>query len=254
MTKVTYVGHSTIFIEMDGLRIITDPLLKRHVGHLRRQVEEPDPAILETDLVLISHLHGDHLDLPSLQKLGREIRLIVPKGAGKYLRLKQFENVEEISEGESITIGEITITATRADHAGRKLPWIPFIQELGFLIDGSHEIYFAGDTDLFDEMADIGQELDLALVPIWGWGPTLGSGHMDPERAAQSLSHLNPTVAIPIHWGTYCPIVIDWFHPKFLSQPPVEFAEQANVFAPEVYVKIVKPGESVEVDELIGKI
>jgi len=252
MTKVTYVGHSTLFIEMDGLRIITDPLLKRYVGHLRRQVEEPDPANLEADLVLISHLHGDHLDLRSLQTMGKDKQLIVPKGAGNYLRLKRFQNVEEISEGESMTFGEVTITATRADHEGRKLPWTPFVQELGFLIDGSHEIYFAGDTDVFDEMADIGQELDLALVPVWGYGPTLGSGHMDPERAAQSLRHLNPTAAIPIHWGTYCPIVIDWFHPNFLRQPPVEFAKQANEIAPGVNVKIVEPGESVDVDELIG--
>lgn len=253
MTRVTYVGHSTLFIEMDGLRIITDPLLKRYVGHLRRQVEDPDPSVLDADLVLISHLHGDHLDLPSLQLLGREKRLIVPTGAGRYLRIKRFENVEEISEGESITIGEVTITATRADHAGRKLPWMPLIQELGFLVDGSHEIYFAGDTDLFDEMADIGREIDLALVPVWGWGPTLGPGHMDPERAAQSLGHLNPTSAIPIHWGTYCPIVVDWFHPRFLSHPPVEFAEQATEIAPEVIVKIIDPGESVEVGELTGE-
>jgi L-ascorbate metabolism protein UlaG (beta-lactamase superfamily) len=252
MTKVTYIGHSTLFIEMDGLRIITDPLLRRYVGHLRRQVPDPDPLVKEADVVLISHLHGDHLDLSSLQDLGREKRLIVPKGAGPYLKLKRFKNVEEITEGDSIDLGEITITATLADHAGRKLPWVPLVKEMGFVLDGSHEIYFAGDTDLFDEMADIGRQIDLALLPVWGWGPTLGTGHMDPQTAAQSLLHLNPVAAIPIHWGTYCPAVMDWFKPNFLSRPPLEFAEHAAEIAPNVLINILEPGDSVEVENLIS--
>jgi L-ascorbate metabolism protein UlaG (beta-lactamase superfamily) len=253
MTKVTYIGHSTLFIEMDGLRILTDPLLKRYVGHLRRQVPDPDPVVQDADVVLISHLHGDHLDLSSLQQLGREKRLIVPRGARTYLQVKRFKHVEEIGEGESIDLGGVTILATRADHAGRKLPWIPHVHELGFLIDGSHEIYFAGDTDLFDEMADIGQAIDLALLPVWGWGPTLGPGHMDPQSAAQSLSHIKPSVAVPIHWGTYCPLIVEWFRPRFLSQPPLEFADQASEIAPDVRIKILDPGESLEIDELIGE-
>jgi L-ascorbate metabolism protein UlaG (beta-lactamase superfamily) len=251
MTKVTYIGHSTMFIEMDGLRILTDPLLKRYVGHLKRQVPDPDLADQDVDVILISHLHGDHLDLPSLKLLGQEIRLIVPHGAGTYLRLKGFKNVDEIGEGESIDLGGVTISATRADHAGRKLPWVPHIDELGFLIDGSHEIYFAGDTDLFDEMADIGQAIDLALLPVWGWGPTLGPGHMDPQRAAESLGHIMPTMAVPIHWGTYCPIVVEWFQPKFLSQPPLDFTELAKEIVPDVLIKILEPGQAMDVGELI---
>jgi len=251
MTKVAYIGHSTMFIEIDGLRIITDPLLRRFIGHLRRQVPDPDPIVKEADVVLISHLHGDHLDLSSLQELGRDKRIIVPRGAGPYLRLKRFKYVEEIEEGESIDLGGVTVTATSADHSGRKLPWVPLVQELGFIVDGSHEIYFAGDTDLFEEMADIGQEIDLALLPVWGWGPTLGPGHMDPESAALSLLHLNPTAAIPIHWGTYCPAVIDWFKPKFLSRPPLEFTEHAAEIAPEVTTKILAPGQAVNLEELL---
>ncbi|MFN2189198.1 MAG: MBL fold metallo-hydrolase [Candidatus Promineifilaceae bacterium] len=251
MTTVTYIGHSTLLIEMDGQRIITDPLLKRYVGHLRRQVPTPDPELKQADLVLISHLHGDHLDLASLQEIGRDTRIIVPKGAGTYLKLRRFSNVEEISEGETITLGMVEITATMADHSGRGLPWIPTIQELGFIIDGSHELYFAGDTDLFDEMVDIGQEIDLALLPVWGWGPTLGPGHMDPQRAAQALRHLKPSAAIPIHWGTYCPAVLDWFKPQFLTRPPHQFVEFAATTAPDVKLQILEPGESVKVDSLL---
>lgn len=253
MTQITYVGHSTLFIEIDGYRILTDPLLKRFVGHLRRQVPVPDVHLLQADVVLISHLHGDHLDLSSLQLLGRDKRIIVPRGAGPYLKLKGFANVEEIVQEESIQLGDVTITAVAAVHGGRRLPWIPLIQDLGYLIHGSRELYFAGDTDLFDEMAQIGHDIDLALLPVWGWGPTLGPGHMDPLAAAKSLKHLQPAAAVPIHWGTYCPAVIDWFRPKFLRRPPHDFAKHAVEIAPEVSVRILSPGDTVSLDNLLSR-
>src|SRR5262249_62274960 len=85
-------------------------------------------------------------------------------------------------------------------HAARRLPGAP-ADGLGFVLEG---VYFAGDTDLFDGMADIGAVgLDVALLPIWGWGPRLPRGHLDPERAAEATRLLAPRVVIPIHWGTY---------------------------------------------------
>lgn len=241
---VTFIGHSTVHIEMDGVRLLTDPLLKPFVGFLRRQVPQPDRSLLDVDAVLISHLHGDHFDLPSLELLDRAIKLIVPRGARTILKLDRFRNVHEIESGESIRIGDIVIKATHAVHEGRRLPWSPFVQPLGFVVDGSSEIYFAGDTDLFPEMAGIGQALDLALIPVWGWGPRLGKGHMDPTRAAESLLHLDPQNAIPIHWGTYCPFLIGWFNPGFMRTPPLEFSEHASRIAPGVKVHIVEPGLS----------
>ena len=248
---VTYIGHSTTLIEMDGLKLLTDPLLRKFIGPLRRQCPLPDPDTLNPDVVLISHLHGDHFDMASLKKLDRNVHFIVPKGAGTYLKMRKFSQVTEIESGESITIGEIKVSATRAVHGGRNLPWTPVVDPLGFLIDGSFEIYFAGDTDLFDEMAEIGQQLDLALLPVWGWGPNLGDGHMDPERAAEALNKLKPEMAIPIHWGTYCPIGLDIFHPRFLSQPPLEFTNHARSIAPEIDVRVLEPGQSMELSEKI---
>lgn len=250
---VTFVGHATLLIEINGIRILTDPLLRRFIGHLRRQVPVPEPDGWQLDAVLISHLHGDHLDLQSLKLLGRDAPLIVPKGAGAYLKLKRFRNVQEIKQGEIIKIGDVDVTATRADHAGRQLPWTPVVEPLGFLLDtpdttradGRFQIYFAGDTDLFPEMTAIGGQLDLALLPVWGWGPTLGPGHMDPLRAAQSLTHLQPKKAIPIHWGTYCPVGVDWLRPKFLSRPPREFEHHASNLAPDVTVHILEPGQTL---------
>lgn len=242
--SVTYIGHSTIFIEMDGVRLLTDPILRTRIGPLRRQVPLPPEDLRRVDAVLISHLHGDHLDLPSLKKLGYETHLIVPRGAGGYLTARGFRHITEIVRGEKVKMGGLNVVATRADHEGRRLPWTPVVEPLGFLFEGSYEIYFAGDTDLFSEMTSIGTKLDLALLPVWGWGPNLGTGHMDPLRAAQALVHLRPEVAIPVHWGTYGPAILDLLNPGFLSQPPREFAREAALVAPDVSVHILQPGES----------
>lgn len=246
---INFVGHSTIHIDMDGVRLITDPLLGNYVGHLRRQAPAPDQSLLDVDAVLISHLHGDHLDLPSLKSIGRETRIIVPKGGATFLKMRRFQHVEEIQSGDSIKIGGVKILATHAVHEGRRMPWSPFIQPLGYIIDGTSEIYFAGDTDLFPEMVDIGDDLEVALLPVWGWGPSLGKGHMDPERAAEALTHLKPKMAVPIHWGTYCPMILDWFKPRYLTAPPIEFARKAAEVAPNVLVQIVNPGDSFDVSD-----
>lgn len=243
-TTVTYLGHATILVEMNGVRLMTDPLLRANVGPLRRQYPLPDPRMLDIDIVLISHLHGDHLDLPSLKKLGQDTQLLVPRGAGRYLKSRNFNNVEEMEEGESFDIGRVRVSTTPAHHAGRNLPWTPVIEPLGYLVEGTHEIYFAGDTDIFPEMSAIGKKLDLAFLPVWGWGPNLGKGHMDPRRAAKALLHLQPSTAIPIHWGTYSPIGFGFFRPWFLSRPPLEFVKQAALIAPNVMVQVLQPGQS----------
>ncbi len=229
---------------MGGVRLLTDPLLRRFVGPLRRLTAIPAEHIEQVDAVLISHLHGDHLDLPSLKMIGRETRLVVPKGAASYLKARHFRFVEEVEEGGSIDIGDVRVWATPAVHGGRQLPWVPIAEPLGFLIDGQAEIYFAGDTDIFPEMSMIGSRLEVALLPVWGWGPNLGKGHMDPLRAVRALRHLKPMFAIPIHWGTYCPIGLDLLRPRFLTEPPIKFARYAADLVPNVTVHILKPGQS----------
>jgi L-ascorbate metabolism protein UlaG (beta-lactamase superfamily) len=114
---------------------------------------------------------------------------------------------------------------------------------VGYIIEGSHHIYFPGDTDLFDGMISLGKGLDAALLPVWGWGPTLGSGHLNPKRAAEALTLLRPSIAIPIHWGTFYPIGTGLLKKSYLSEPPNQFAHYAAQFAPEVEVRIVRPGQ-----------
>jgi L-ascorbate metabolism protein UlaG (beta-lactamase superfamily) len=241
--QITYIGHATVVIDMDGTRVLTDPVLRDRVAHLVRHAPPPAPeAVADPDVMLISHLHLVHLDLPSLRRLGRNRHLIVSPGAGSLLRRHGFSHVDEAIPGDSFTVGSLRITATPANHANYRPPFGPRGEALGFIIGGSSRVYFAGDTDLFPGMADLAGTVDIALLPIWGWGRRLGPGHLDPERAARALTLLRPSRVIPIHWGTFAARGV---HDQgFLLDPPHHFARQAAALAPAVTVTILQPGES----------
>lgn len=247
---ITYIGHATLLIEMDGLRLLTDPILRHQVWHLRRQQTMINELWYQKlDGVLISHLHWDHLDLPSLRRLDRDTLLIVPQGAAALLRGEGFRRIKELQPGHTTRLKGATITATYAHHQGTR--WFgPTADCLGFVIEGSHILYFAGDTDLFPEMADLTNTLDVALLPVWGWGPTLGDGHLDPFRAAQALQLLEPRLAVPIHWGTFFPLGLQWMWPHLLVEPPHTFAEHAAQLAPGVAVEIILPGATAQFEGL----
>ena len=242
--KLIYLGHATTLVEMDGLRILTDPLLRNKVAHLQRRSTAVSAAHYQNiDVVLISHMHWDHLDLPSLRLLGKDVPLVVPFGAKKWLQRFGFMRVNELRVGEAVSVGKVAIKATYADHSGRRMPWNTAVHSLGFLIQGSQHIYFAGDTDLFPEMANLARNLDLALLPVWGWGPTLRGGHLNPFSAAQALALLKPRLAVPIHWGAFLPWGMGWLQPQFFTIPPHEFLQHAARLHPETAVHIVSPGD-----------
>jgi L-ascorbate metabolism protein UlaG (beta-lactamase superfamily) len=118
---------------------------------------------------------------------------------------------------------------------------------LGYVVTGSRRVYFAGDTDLFPGMAELGP-LDLALLPVAGWGPRLPPGHLDARRAAEALRLLAPATAVPIHWGTYSPISKLRTSAAARREPADEFARLAAQLAPTVAVHVLAPGESLELD------
>ena len=233
-------------VDLDGVRLVTDPLLRNRVAHLRRVAPVDTRARRGLDAVLISHAHYDHLDLPSLEKLGKKLPVVVPRGLGGLLRKRKFESVVEVEVGETIRIGALEIRAVPAEHEGSRGPFGASADALGYVITGSKSVYFAGDTDLFDGMHELGP-VDLALLPIWGWGPGLGAGHLDPRRAAEAVALLRPGLVVPIHWGTYFPIHLGLRGaPGFVDLPPTEFLAAVRETAPEVDVRVLEPGQSLE--------
>src|SRR3954447_2623033 len=164
--ELHFLGHSTVRVELAGRTVLTDPLLTATVGPLRRVVPPPAAsAWAGVDLVLLSHLHGDHLRPPSLRLLG-DVRTVVPRGAGPWLRDKGFAHVEELAPGETLRDGDLTITGVHARHSGHR--WGPRLEHgpqtraMGHLLssrgdDGATtRVYCSGDTDLFDSMTFLG--------------------------------------------------------------------------------------------------
>jgi L-ascorbate metabolism protein UlaG (beta-lactamase superfamily) len=223
------------------------PLLRSRVAHLRRQVSPVEESVFAgIDAVLISHLHYDHLDLASLRLLGLDTRLLVPAGAGAWLESRGFTKVTELSVGETANVGALTVTAVEARHDGRRRPGPGGLraETLGYVVNGRlHTVYFAGDTELFDGMSALGSSLDIALLPVAGWGPALGPGHMDSLDAARAARLIAPRLAIPIHWGTLLPIGIARRHRERLGDPPRQFAEHVASRAPSIEVRILEPGQ-----------
>ncbi|MFI6698148.1 MBL fold metallo-hydrolase [Streptomyces sp. NPDC050509] len=254
-TVITWWGHATCTVEDSGVRILTDPVFVRRLAHLRRRLGPvPPPEAGVADAVLVSHLHSDHLHLRSLARLAPGTRLIVPRGAVRAVpglrRLDARRNpaglrITEVDAGDEVEIGPVRVRAVPAHHDGRRLPVGPHRSPaLGYVITGESRTYFAGDTGLFDSMAETVGPVDVALLPVGGWGPHLGPEHLDAGRAAQALARLAPSAAVPVHYGTYWPIGFDGVRPHEFYAPGGEFVRKAARLAPEVAVHLLRHGES----------
>ncbi|HEY7122247.1 MAG TPA: MBL fold metallo-hydrolase, partial [Solirubrobacterales bacterium] len=152
MDRLNYIGHATTLLRLGGVTILTDPMLRGWLGPLKRQGPEPDPEVpRQADLVLISHLHWDHLDLPSLRRVPSSTPVVAPRGASRWVRKGGAEQIMEMAVGDSLELSGLELTAVRAEHNGyrdrkRGVP----IDPLGYLIRSRDlTVYFAGDTDLF---------------------------------------------------------------------------------------------------------
>ncbi len=256
-TRVTFLGHASTVIEIDGMRIVTDPVLRRLVGPLYRRVPRPiTEPITDPDVILISHLHLDHYDPRSLRLFRRDTPIVAPVGAGLSLRWRGFKDIHEVSPGERLRLGPLEIVGTDAKHRGTRHPLAARTPSLGYVVSGSHSVYFAGDTAFFSGIADIWPErLDLALLPIAGIGPLMPEfKHMSPRHAVKAMDLLRPRLVVPIHWGTYHLPGTAFFRfgPDFHRRAPFLFMALAADLEPDVHTVLLRPGEGLSVEETLA--
>ncbi len=256
-TRVSFLGHASTIIEIDCLRIVTDPVLRRLVGPLYRRVPRPlTEPLSDPDLVLISHLHLDHYDPRSLRLFRRDTPVVAPVGAGLSLHWRGFTDIHELRPGERLRLGSVDIVATDARHRGTRHPLAARTPSLGYVVSGSHSVYFAGDTAFFSGIRDVWPErLDVALLPIAGIGPLMPEfKHMSPRHAVKAMELLRPRLVVPIHWGTYHLPGTAFFRfgPDFHRRAPFLFMAQAADLEPDVHTVLLRPGEGLSVEETLA--
>jgi L-ascorbate metabolism protein UlaG (beta-lactamase superfamily) len=245
LSGLTWLGHSTVVIDLEGTRVVTDPVLRARIWHLRREGLVTADALGDLDAILVSHTHYDHLDFGSLDRLDRNLPIVAPRGVGRLVRRRGFERVVELDVGEEVPLGAVRIRATHAEHESSRGLFSRNTPSLGYIVEGGARIYFAGDTGLFPEMSNLGP-IDVALLPVAGWGPRLGAGHLDPAGAAEALRLLQPKAALPIHFGTFKRV----FAERPDDRPACEFVRIAHEVAPEVDVRVLSVGQTLTLAEL----
>jgi len=244
---VRFLGHATTVLDLGAVRVLTDPFLRGTLGPLQRHGPLPDAASLAgIDVVVISHGHPDHFDRRSLRMLAGRPVVVVPRGLGTWLRGITRGDVVELVAGERLTVGALSITGVPARHW--TAPGAPRALPMGFHLDAGPRVYFAGDTGRFGAMADLAGLVDIALLPVWTWGPHLGPGHLGPRSAAEALVDIAPSAAVPIHWGTLYPRRLHRVWPRPLDEPGDRFAAHARKLAPAVDVRVLRPGAATTIE------
>ncbi len=254
--RITWLGHSTVVIDLDGVRVLTDPLLHAHAGPLRRIAPRPDPdSWRDPDVVLLSHLHHDHAELRSLRML-RDAPIMTAPANADWLTRRRLASATPLGD-EWVQVGEgVEVLQVRAVHGDRPMPHRPN-ETHGHLVRGpSGVVWAAGDTELYAEMDRLedlaGALIDVALVPVWGWGPRLSGGHLDPPQAAEAVALCGARYAVPVHWGTLHPPFFQHLARDWLDLPGRWFAEALARDVPGAVAVVLEPGESWTLPEQEG--
>jgi L-ascorbate metabolism protein UlaG (beta-lactamase superfamily) len=249
---VTWWGHASVTVEIGGVRIGVDPLLSDRLIHLRRRGASPGGGASQADVVLISHLHGDHLHVPSLRRFGPGLTLVLPKGGEPVVKSLADPDLRPVVPGDVVEVAGARIEVLEAAHDGTRSGKVPSRisgPALGFRVEaGGRSFWFPGDTELHEAMSRVAP-VDLALVPIGGWGPTLGDGHMSPEHGAESVARVGATWSIPVHWGTFWPVGLERLMPRnhhnLFVTPGDRFVEAVRDQHVATEVVMPAPGERV---------
>jgi len=211
-TLLSWVGHSTFVIQVNGLTIVTDPVWVNRLGTVKRLTRPGIPLsdMPVVDIVLISHSHYDHLNFASIRKLKGHPRIFVPIGLGRLFRKKGMKNVVECSWWEEKHYHNITLTFVPAQHWTRRSLFDMNTSHWGGWIiqaDGKPTFYFAGDSGYFRGFKEIGDRfsIDYALLPIGAYEPEwfMGLQHVTPEEAVQAFVDCKAKTFIPMHYGAF---------------------------------------------------
>ncbi len=254
----TWIGHSSQLIEIDGQRVLFDPLWSMRaspfsfVGPTRfHRTPMPLDQLPKVDAVVISHDHYDHLDRRTIQKLqqlqGKHLRYIVPLGVGSHLRYWGIPagQVVELDWWQETRVGALKLVATPARHfSGRSVVMADRNKTLwaGWAIIGPrHRVFFSGDTSMFPGFAEIGRRLgpfDLTMIEVGAYNQLWADVHLGPEQAVEAHRMLRGKVMMPVHWGTFALAVHGWTEPIERVFAAAK-AKNVTVFAP-------RPGQSFE--------
>jgi L-ascorbate metabolism protein UlaG (beta-lactamase superfamily) len=210
--SLTWIGHATFLLRLGGKLIATDPVWSERIGPIRRRVP-PGVAIdlvPPVDLVLVSHNHYDHLDVPTLRALGEAPTYVTPIGNGRVIAKAGAKKIIELDWWQSHREGDVEITCVPAAHWSMRAPWNRNdMLWSGFVVRGPEGVAFhSGDTALFDGFAEIGARLgpiDWAMLPIGAYEPRwfMKPQHMNPEDAADAFAALGARTLVAMHWGTF---------------------------------------------------
>jgi L-ascorbate metabolism protein UlaG (beta-lactamase superfamily) len=250
---VTWVGHATVLVELAGRRLLTDPVLTDRVVHLRRRrpLDRAFARPAAVDAVLVSHVHMDHLHPRSLRLVSSGAMGVVPVGGGRMLEQVGFDDVREVRVGDEVDVGGVTVRVVPAMHRRGRGPHSRVEADpVGYVVEaGGRSVYFAGDTDLFPAMAEL-CGVTVALLPIWGWGPSIGEGHLDPARAVEAVGLLDPHAVVPIHWGTLSPEDGRRRAPGWLDDAALDFRSQLASTPWARRLRLMLPGGRLALDDL----
>ncbi|MFC9788846.1 MBL fold metallo-hydrolase [Rhodococcus sp. NPDC127528] len=256
---LTWYGHSSVLVEIDGFRVLADPVWSRRVSPSRligpARLHPTPVAVADlppVDAVVISHDHYDHLDKATVEALVRTQRapFVVPTGIGAHLRHWRVpeERIVELDWDEQVTLGGLSLTCTEARHfSGRGLLRNTTLWASWVMRGPAHTVFFGGDTGYSPRFAEIGERhgpFDLTLLPVGAYDEHWPDVHMNPEEAVRMHADLSAGdhtagVLVPVHWATFNLA----FHPW--AEPVTRLLEAAGKSGTRVRVPM--PGQRIDV-------
>jgi L-ascorbate metabolism protein UlaG (beta-lactamase superfamily) len=263
--QITFIGHATLLLEIDGTRILTDPNFEPRLGRILPRVRAPGialEALPPLDALLLTHAHADHLSFKSLDRLPRDIPLFAPPAVARWLLQKGYTHAEPIAPGENVSVNaSLRLHAAAATHQGNRYGYDKWRSAANmYLLESPAEsVFFAGDTALtsttHDLVADVlwkdGRELDVALLPIgWApaWKPGFRRGHLTGDDALALFETLRARAMLPYHWGTFR-------HVTASAHDAIDrLRKTLESYAGRERVHVIEPGESLTVAPWEGRV